>query len=762
MVKFSKFIELLFFLSVSLIPFLPEFGVIDITGVHYFYLTITQSILFLYLFFQKQTSINQIVVLKNPIILYFSLFILICGVSIISAFNKIEAIIEFYRYFIILITLINFFILFKRNPEFKNYFFYVLIVLLAIESFYIFKIFLDKYSFDFPPGRLREFQGFSYNQNIGAFSILIKIPILLYFIIKTNKKWVNYLGYFIFSISIFDLLIIGSRGSLIATLAIGFFLLLALIFNKHFQNKSFKIHLFIIFSLFTAIVFTQQFLYQNQNDLKVINRVSNYDDDSVSYRFESYKEAIQGIIDYPILGVGIGNWKVTSILYAKDRIQEYQIPYHVHNDFLHIGVEIGLLGLIMYLLIFLVPSLKLMNLFLFGNNNRLLYFFLLLSIVVYSADAMVNFPRARPYSQMNFIYIFALIAIFIDNEDELKFPKLKAPYILLLIIVLPSSYIAYKVYDSYKIQKALIFDFNFEPSNFTVPISYVNTIDDGFPNLSTVTFPIKTMKANYFYEEGLVDEAMALAKDGNEFNPHLGLMENLFSKVYFFKKKNIDSAYKYAKLSHEKLPLNNAQASIFQLVLAEMERFEESKKLFYIIKSTKNETIWQNFLIYNSVYKFKNKIAYDSLDKATIAEALSYFPENQFFKQNEKIINYGENILVIANTFDFKAQNYYSEGDYLNAIENWEEAIKIIPDDDSYYLNIAQSYLKLNQTDSALDYLKKIDELGLREKNGKYEFLMGIYHLLLKNGFKACNFFNESQNFNYKDAKKALIQSGCY
>ena len=169
-----------------------------------------------------------------------------------------------------------------------------------------------------------------------------------------------------------------------------------------------------------------------------------------------------------------------------------------------------------------------------------------------------------------------------------------------------------------------------------------------------------------------------------------------------------------------------------------------------------------NFLIYNSVYKFKNKIAYDSLDKATIAEALSYFPENQFFKQNEKIINYGENILVIANTFDFKAQNYYSEGDYLNAIENWEEAIKIIPDDDSYYLNIAQSYLKLNQTDSALDYLKKTDELGLREKNGKYEFLMGVYHLLLKNGFKACNFFNESQNFNYKDAKKALIQSGCY
>lgn len=762
MAKALKILEFFFFISISFVPFLPELGVVDIIAVQFLYLAGFQSVVFVYLSIQQHASVSFVNGLKNPLLLSFFLFIIISGLSILTAFNPTESLVEICRYFVIFITLFNFFTLIKRNPEFKNYVLFIFLALLTIESLYIFKIFLSVYSFESPPGRLREFQGFAYNQNVAAFSLLMKIPFIIYLAIQSNKMILRAFIYFIVSISFFDLLIIGSRGSLIAVSAVLFFLVFALfIKNQFFNSLQLKRVLFTVFGLFISMVSLQQFLYQNNSDLKSLNRVTNYNDSSVSYRVETYKEAIEGILDYPLLGVGIGNWKIKSLDYAHQRLKEYQVPYHVHNDFLHIGAEIGVLGLIVYLLIFILPLVFLIKKLVEKDKNSLLYFFIILSIMVYIADAMVNFPRARPNNQINFLYVFALVAVFMNDLDGIRRFTFKAIHVLFFVLLIPTIVVSYKVFDSYKIQKLLIFDFNEEPENYTVPLSYVETLDDRIPNITTVTFSTKSMKANYYLQEGQIEKAMALAEEGDKDNPYLGLKEHLFSKIYLNKIKNIDSAYKYAKLSHEKLPLNNGHTSYYQMVLAEMDKFEESKNLFYRVKSTKNEIVWQNFLIYNSLHKFKYKIAYDSIDKATIAEALLYFPENEFFKQNDKVINYGEDIILIANTFDAKAQKRYAEKDYVKAIENWEEAIKIIMNDDSYYLNIAQSYLQLNEMEKAMEYLNLIDNLGLRSRSGKYEYLTGLYYLYFKNGIKACNFFNQAMNLEYEGAKNALAKLGC-
>ena len=57
-------------------------------------------------------------------------------------------------------------------------------------------------------------------------------------------------------------------------------------------------------------------------------------DGSVNQRLRYYEDVLTHISSNPILGVGIGNWKLTSIGYDKADITGYIVPYHAHSDFI--------------------------------------------------------------------------------------------------------------------------------------------------------------------------------------------------------------------------------------------------------------------------------------------------------------------------------------------------------------------------------------------------------------------------------------------
>ena len=67
-------------------------------------------------------------------------------------------------------------------------------------------------------------------------------------------------------------------------------------------------------------------------------------DESVNERLNFYTTALESIGDNPLLGIGVGNWKIKSIDLSKEIIVSYRVPYFVHNDFLQILAEIGVIG----------------------------------------------------------------------------------------------------------------------------------------------------------------------------------------------------------------------------------------------------------------------------------------------------------------------------------------------------------------------------------------------------------------------------------
>jgi len=482
----KKFLDYFFVAILISTLFIPEAGVVDIINIQFLYLIITQGLIFGYLFFFKKENLIVYKIWSSKILITYFLFIIICGISIFNSFNQTESIIEFSYYLTIFITILNYSHIFINSEERLKLFLFFIISLLALESFYTFWIFLSNYNFETGLNRVRELQGFSYNQNVNAFSLAIKMPILIYFSLNYKNKYFQLLAILLFTLTTFNILIISSRG---AMLTLFFVIILSIIFVfGYLKNRIQSKKMIVLILLFGTALVTQNFLYSQKGELKSLVRITNYNDSSVSYRKNLYSEALEGIKDYPLTGVGIGNWKILSIKYAKDRIEGYQVPYHVHNDFLHIGAEIGIIGFLIFGLIFVIILYTLFKL-LKKKDNFLLYFFLALSIFVYILDSTFNFPRARIYSQINII----LLISFIVGNTSFFLSTNKSPFRYVnyfILIFLPfGTYISYKVYKSSVIQKKIIYDFNQNPSNYLVPFSEIEEVDPKIPSISNVTFP---------------------------------------------------------------------------------------------------------------------------------------------------------------------------------------------------------------------------------------------------------------------------------
>ena len=99
-------------------------------------------------------------------------------------------------------------------------------------------------------------------------------------------------------------------------------------------------------------------------------------DGSVNQRLRYYEDVLTHFSSNPIFGVGFGNWKFKSIDYDKKDIFGYTVPYHAHSDFIQIGAELGIIGFILYLGIFILSfiwSLKMWMNPKFTSEDKLFY-----------------------------------------------------------------------------------------------------------------------------------------------------------------------------------------------------------------------------------------------------------------------------------------------------------------------------------------------------------------------------------------------------
>ena len=390
--------------------------VYDRLNVQTVYLSILNIVVFLILI--KKREINSLLSLlkKNYHLLSYFFFIIIATVSIIAAVNKVESIvtlskfITFFISFVFIVYLAN-----KNNINYLKVFISLTVIGILLESFTVNSAIYDSViSNGKLLGRSMEYRGFTGNPNITSFAIAIKIPVLIYLIFNNNNKFITGFTTLLLSFSIVSIIALFSRAAMIALCLIFFFTLLFVLIK--ISKTNFKKFALIILAT-VASYWSYDFLNEKNTSDLIIDRFANVaepsTDESVNERLGFYKIALEDIKNNPILGVGIGNWKLTSIQRANRFLRGYRIPYRVHNDFLEVFAEIGILGGLCFIYFIFYPFIfSFKNIF--NNNDFTVYALIFLIAGVYIIDSMLNFPMNRAIMIIYLIFAFALF----DNKKH--------------------------------------------------------------------------------------------------------------------------------------------------------------------------------------------------------------------------------------------------------------------------------------------------------------------------------------------------------
>ena len=443
---------------------------------------------------------------------------------------------------------------------------------------------------------------------------------------------------------------------------------------------------------------------------------------------------------------------------------DYTVPYHVHNDFLELTAEMGIVGALLYFGIFFWIFYLIFNTIKskIYKSNGVFYIIIIgfMSCLVYLADSFLNFPFTRPLIQIQNIFYWVIILAALNTQFNLtknysleiyqqtKYRKL----IISLIIISGLSYcgfISYKVYNSFVEQQFLTAAGNGSFSNYSR--QYVESIKSDIPSIDATTVPIETKKANLIYnlsEYEIADDTLHyMIEQGRKQNPFLPY-NDLTKSVLFIKQRKPDSAYFYSKKAFYEIPNNKIH---FNLLMDIAEAYKDSLEVNKAMNSIKVDIRDEFYEKYLQVsLNIKNNIG---LTESKFLEKYnSKSPDNETAKVFNIIFEVGKKNVEDGYLESLKGINYFNKKDFLKSAESFSKALRFNPLEVSYYENAANSYMQAGEDDKAIKTLNSLLK-KLNPKTGKAEYLLAIIYIADKNYNKGCNNLSISRlkGFNIPD-----------
>lgn len=382
----------------------------DRATIQVFILSILNTLVFCLL--AKNSKLNSLITLfkSNYHLISFAMVIIIAFISLLVAENKIEGLIvisyllTFFMSFVLILILSQ-----HSKLNFLKLFLYFSVIGLIIEStrtnWLIFDNVINNGKI---LERTLEYRGFTGNINISSFSLSIKLPVLIYLVFTVQNKFSKSFFLILLSSSLLAIILLFSRAAIVALILVFISLILFVVINR---SKLHVTNFFLILLASSVSFFSYDFINEKNTSDLIAERFSTVSspasDESVNERLNFYKIAINDIKTYPVLGVGIGNWKITSIQRANTFLAGYRVPYRVHNDFLEVAAEIGIIGGLLFAYFIFFPFIS--SLIKALRSNKFEISFLIFLIVgVYIVDSLLNFPMHRPVIMSYLLFTFAL------------------------------------------------------------------------------------------------------------------------------------------------------------------------------------------------------------------------------------------------------------------------------------------------------------------------------------------------------------------
>jgi O-antigen ligase len=707
-----------------LLDFLPKDLSIDVEGIQWLSFSILNLVLAIYVALQIKKNPDFFYFRFTSVAFLYTVFILICGVSIVVAENKEEGYIAFSK---LLTTysggLLLFFISQKKQSFLLNFSIFISCILF-IQSIGIlanyFKLLTNN---DF--GTVSTIlSGNAGNQNILASSFLFKLPFLFYGLhyLKNNFKYFLLITLFT---TTFVLFLTNSKTNVISLILFGF--VAVLFYNFSIKNSvKFKSLLPVYAIIITAFICSKLIPFEQEVIIQENTAYDNLNDYSGTRLF-LWENSIEIANKNPLIGSSLGSYKIESIPYEAKNRSDWRISKYAHNDFFQIAAETGYLGMIVFVLLLVLPfyfSVKKVIKKRASEEEKWIAFMIILTAIGYGFDSLINFPLHRPITQIHFILFLFLIHYsgFLNNKVVFN---IKSQYLLGCIALLS----AITLYPNYKNYQSLIGQNLVLSDEQTLILSYdeVNDALPNFPNISALGYSVDALRARYLIRDNRLDEAKKILWNSKSDNKNYRFNESLLAEVYE-KENNLDSLLYYRKQCFETWPLYQP---FYQNYLVALKNAKDLDGINAATNYVKKYNKGEDLADLNSIIK---------QDLGDIKKVDSVQNSSKFSAPTKTILNQEMVDELIRLNTQFEAT---PKEEWKSILDVSLQMHKIQPENAAYNCNIGMAYFKLNLPKKALPYLKNAYQSNTMS-DGLPEFLLGICYLNSSQKEKGCKFLQEA------------------
>jgi O-antigen ligase len=758
-----------------MVHFVSDFGGADVMGAQWLYTSTLDLAVLVYIFINRNTYKEAITAIFNyKFTLLFSFLVLWAIGSYFYAINPTETLVTLARLISTYLIFIQVSILFyKKDIKYIfNIVSFAIAFLLLWDSFYILRGFSKNIETMDLDANIISLSGNHGNKNVMAASLLIKFPFVLWLIIN-HKSFIKIINIGVLFFGVVALFIMNTRSTYVG---LGIIFLIYSITTALFvgiTNKT-KAALQVAYFLGPIIVgfFVANLLLANAVELQgyqggygtVTKRAGDITIQSEQgSRIHLWKGAIDYATKHPFVGAGYGNWKLASIPYEKEFTNDLFVPYHCHNDFIEMFADLGVIGGITFGFMFLLVPLFTIKMW---RKKEFKPYYLtatisFMAVTCYAVDAFLNFPAERTAMQTMLAVSAALVFLPISHINKTikyssSFNKLIPIifYLITLLLIVPSIYVAKQTYDSLKIQKYVMGEIDSDPK---MSLDEVKSSFPAIPNLSTSTLPIKGLIARYEFRDKHYEEALRLLKESENDNPYLHYNDFIRTAVYADKQK-FDSVAIYAKRAFYNWPRATSYYKNIMFSSAKNKDSIEIKKAYkeYNKYRPGAEANAQYLLAMYEVKGAADKNMITLLDSTNMRfprDSAILARVNSIFSSNKSGAQSTDMVTSLLNS----GKDAFIKRQFIKAAQFYLQAVQLDPANYTHYENAGISYYSGGNFVKAIPNFEKAVQFS-NANSGKSEFFMAMSFIALGKKEQICAPLNTAKRKGYPGVDSYLSQ----
>jgi O-antigen ligase len=756
------------------VHFVPDFGGADVMGAQWLYTSAVDAFVLMYLFlYRAQYSEAIKAVFSQKFSILYTFYFVWAIISVAYAINPTEAIVCLARLASTFFIFTNFTILLYKK-DIQSYYLPVSILIslvLFYDSIAVISSFTKNAKTMLLDQNILSLMGKNGNKNVMAASLLIKFPFALFVILRA-KFLGRLIGLFVLFFGSFALFILNTRSTFV-----GLFLILVIFAAStiYFKVKSawpkivWPLAYFIIpiaIAFFSANLVLDNAVKSQEVQGGYGTVTKRIDDITANTKEESrlrlWKAGLDYVSKHPFIGDGYGNWKLASIPYEKEYTNDLFVPYHAHNDFIEAAADLGIIGGLAYLGLFILAFLFTLRIWLKEDAKefRLFATISFMALTCYFVDAFLNFPTERTSMQTMLTLTAGLLfapAYFLTPALDKKNSPLKnmsLVYILLgLGLIGGSIYINNQVFKSLKVQKFVMGEIDTDPK---MSLEEVENTFPAFPNLSTSTLPIKALIARYQFRDKNYDAALKLLRDSDRDNPFLHYNDFIRTAI-FADKRQLDSVVYFAYQAFYHWPRSSSYYKNAIFAASKKRDTLEITKIFQTYNRYRTGGLaYSQYVL--GLYEVKgsaDKRMFNLLDAA-----MQKFPQDSAVILNAKNTLAGAtaNVANINNNAANGAKAF-QKGRYAAAANFYLQASIAEPENYTHFENIGICYYSNKNYRNCIQYFDKANTFA-QNTFGKSYFFKAMALIALGKKELACSALSEAKKRAYLEAD-SFIKANC-